>query len=76
MTAAYAELLELLWVAPLAVLIVATTFSLGLLGATRAGEHRRAGEVVAASAYGALAVLSAVVFTAAVVAGIAVIVLG
>ena len=76
MTLAYVELLDLIWVAPLAVIIVSTSFSVALLGATRAGEQRRAGNGGSASAYGALAVLAGVVFTAVVVAGVGVIVAG
>ena len=76
MIRAYAELLELIWVAPRAVIIVATSFSVALLGATRAGEERRAGNGATASAYGLLAVVGGVTFTAVLVAGIGVIVVG
>jgi len=73
---ASSELLELVWVAPLAVLAVATTFSLALLGATRAGERRRAGEAGGALGFSALAVVAGLTFAAIVVAGVGVIVAG
>lgn len=73
---AYAELLDLIWVAPLSVLIVSTTFSLALLGATRAGERRRAGEMAAASGFYALAAVSALAFAALVIAAVALIIAG
>lgn len=73
---AYAELLELIWVAPVAVLAVSVTFSLALLGGTRAGEHRRAGNRAAASGYVLLAAVAGLVFSAIVVAGVGVIVAG
>jgi hypothetical protein len=69
-------LVELAWVAPLAVLVVASSFSFALLGATRATEMRRAGEARRATAYGLLGVAGAAVFTAAVVFGVGVIVAG
>ena len=76
MSLAYAELLELIWVAPLAVIIVATSFSVALLGATRAGERRRAGNGATASAYALLAFVGGAVFTAVLVTGVGVIVAG
>lgn len=76
MTLAYAELLDLIWVAPLAVIAVAVTFSLALLGATRSGELRRAGNGGAATVYGALGVLAGIAFAAIVVVGVGVIVAG
>ena len=76
MTLAYVELLDLIWVAPLAVIIVSASFSVALLGATRAGEQRRAGNGGAATGYGLLAGVAGLVFTAVVVAGIGVIVAG
>jgi hypothetical protein len=55
---------------------VSTTFSLALLGVTRAGEQRRAGHGGPASAWGLLAALAGLAFTAIVVAGVGVIVAG
>jgi hypothetical protein len=74
--AAVEDLLELAWVAPLAVVVVAGSFSLCLLGATRATDLRRAGRGGVATAYAALGVLAGAVFAAAVVAGLAIIVVG
>jgi hypothetical protein len=73
---AYSELLELAWVAPIAVLVVAVSYSGLLLGATRAAELRKDGHAGTAAAYGGLAIVSGLVFGAAVVAGLAVIVAG
>ena len=69
-------LVELAWVAPLAVLAVAISYSLCVLGATRASDERRAGNGGAATAYGALGILAGLAFTAEIVAGVAVIVNG
>jgi hypothetical protein len=71
-----AELVQLIWVAPLAVLVVSVTFSLALLGATRAGEQRRAGHSAAALAFSALALVAGLAFAALVVAAVALIVAG
>ncbi len=73
---AYSELLDLIWIAPLAVVVVAGSFSLALLGATRAGEERRAGRGGTATAYGLLAGLAGLVIAASVIAGVGVIVAG
>jgi hypothetical protein len=69
-------LVELAWVAPLAVPSVSITYSLCVLGATRASDMRRAGNGAAATAYGALGVVAGLAFAAAVIAGVAVIVNG
>ena len=69
-------LFELIWVAPLAVLVVASSFSLALLGATRTTEHRREGSRAAAAGYAALAALAGLVFASTVVAGLSVIIAG
>jgi hypothetical protein len=66
-------LLELVWVAPLAALSVAFTFSLCIHGAARASDSRRAGRTGAATAYVALAFLAAAAFAATVVFGVLVI---
>ena len=67
---------ELLWVAPLAGLAVAITYSLMIVGFARAGEARRDGGHggVAGMAYSVLAVLSTVAFLAVVVYGVTIIV--
>jgi hypothetical protein len=64
------SLLELIWVAPLAVIAVAITFSLSIHGVARANDARRAGRAGAATAYGALAVAAGLAFAATVVFGI------
>jgi hypothetical protein len=69
-------LLELAWVVPLAVLAVAVTFSVCVLGVTRASDARREGNQTAASGFVALAVLSGAAFAGVVVLGVAVIVNG
>ena len=69
-------LLELAWVAPLAVLAVAISYSLCIHGATRASDARRNGKSAAATAYGLLGIVAGLVFAAEVVAGLAVIVNG
>jgi len=65
---------ELLWVAPLAGLAVAITYSLMIVGFARAGEARRDGAGTARMAYSVLAVLSTVAFLAVVVYGVTIIV--
>ena len=69
-------LIELAWVAPLAVLAVSISYSLVVVGATRASDYRRAGQRGTATAYAALGIVAALAFAAEVVAGIAVIVNG
>ncbi len=66
-------LFELIWTAPLAALVVTLTFALCIYGAARAGDSRRLGRTVAATAYGALAVVAAAVFAASVVFGVLII---
>jgi hypothetical protein len=66
---------QLLWVAPLAGLAVAITYSLMIVGFSRAGEARRDGAGgVAGVAYSALALLSTAAFLAVVVYGVVIIV--
>jgi hypothetical protein len=66
---------QLLWVAPLAGLAVAITYSLMIVGFARASEARReSGGGVTAMAYSVLAVLSTAGFLAVVVFGVVVIV--
>ena len=66
-------LLELVWTAPLAALVVALTFSLCIHGAARASDLRRSGRNGAATAYGALAVVAAAAFAATVILGVLII---
>jgi hypothetical protein len=63
-------LLELVWVAPLAVLAVTVSWGLVVNGATRAAEARRDGRIAAASAYAVVAVAGGVLFAAALVFGL------
>ncbi|MCW2986347.1 MAG: hypothetical protein JWR63_3917 [Conexibacter sp.] len=67
---------ELLYVAPIAGLLVAIAYSLMLVGWARSSELRRGGEGggAAAAGYSVLAVLSTIVFFAVVVYGVLVIV--
>ena len=67
---------ELLWVAPLAGLTVAITYSLMIVGYARADEARRDGGSggVAGVAYGVLALASTTAFVAVVVYGVVIIV--
>jgi hypothetical protein len=69
-------LLELAWVAPLAVLAVSITYSLVVLGATRASDRRRTGDRSAATAYAVLGTVAGIAFGAEIVAGVLVIVSG
>ena len=64
---------ELLWVAPVAALIVSLTFSLLVLGSGRADDARRNGAAGAAALYGVLAAVAGIAFFAAVVFGVSVI---
>jgi xanthine/uracil/vitamin C permease (AzgA family) len=68
------QLLQLVWAAALAGLVVATAFALLILGATRASELRRADRHGPATAYVALAVAAALLFAGTVAYGVSVIV--
>jgi hypothetical protein len=65
---------ELLWVAPLAALVVSITFSLVIMGSSRASDARRAGAGTTAMLYSVVALLGTAGFTAVVVFGIVVII--
>ena len=69
----WGQLLELVWAAALASVVVAASFALIILGAAQASECRRADRAVAATAYGVLSVIAALVFVGGVVFAIAVI---
>jgi uncharacterized membrane protein HdeD (DUF308 family) len=58
------------------VIVVSISFSVCVLGATRAADHRRGGNRTASTLYGALGILAGLAFVAEVVAGVAVIVNG
>ena len=70
------DLVELVWIAPLAAVLVTATFSTCVLGATRATDARRAGNSRASMAWVAVALLAGLLALAQVVAGIGVIVVG
>ena len=65
---------ELLWVAPVAGLAVAITFSLLINGGARAQDARRDGESRIAVVYSVVALVAAVAFCAVVVYGVEIIV--
>jgi hypothetical protein len=69
-------LLELVWIAPLASVLVTVSFSSCVLGATRSTDARRAGRQGKGVAWMALALLSGLAVLAEVVAGIVVILYG
>ena len=69
-------LVELAWVAPLAVLTVAISYSVCIWGATRASDERRDGSRGSATVYGVIGILAGLAFAAEVIAGVAVIVNG
>jgi hypothetical protein len=64
------QLLDVVWVSLVAGVTVTTTFSFVVLFAARSHEARRSGEAAAATAYGALALLTFLVFAAVVVVGV------
>jgi hypothetical protein len=63
-------LLELLWAAPLAVLVVTVSWGLVINGVTRAFEARRDGRIGVAGAYAVVAIAGGALFAAAVVFGL------
>ena len=65
-------LLDLLWAAALAGLVLIAATSLAILGATRAGQDRREGRPARAAAFAALAGLAVLVCAGGVVLGLGV----
>jgi hypothetical protein len=63
-------LLELVWAAPLAVIVVTVSWGLVVNGVTRALEARRDGRVTIAGAYAVVAIAGAALFATAVVFGL------
>lgn len=61
---------QTIWTAAVAGIGATVIFSLGVLGATRASDHRRVGQPVISLFYAALATLSAAATVGAVVWGI------
>ena len=65
-------LLDLLWAAALAGLVLVAATSLAILGATRAGQDRREGRPARAAAFAALAGFAVLVCVGGVVLGLGV----
>ena len=65
-------LFQVIWVSIVASVSATVLFSSAVYGFARADEARRGGRGSAAAAYGTLAVVALVVFAAAVVIGVAV----
>ena len=63
-------LLELVWAAPLAVLIVTVAWGLVVRGTTRALEARREGHTMAVALNALMAVVGGALFTTALVVGL------
>ena len=63
-------LLELVWAAPLAVLVVTISWGLVIRGMTRAFEAQREGRTAAVGFHALVAVAGLALFTAALVAGL------
>jgi hypothetical protein len=63
---------QVIWVSLVAGVGVTVLFSLVIFGAGRADESRRGGEDGQAAAFGALAVVAMLLFLAAVVLGVAI----
>jgi uncharacterized membrane protein YhaH (DUF805 family) len=68
----WSAVLEVIWVSLLAGIGVTAIFSVGVLGASRAVEARRAGQGASAGAYAVLTLIAFVVVAAAMVFGIVV----
>ena len=66
-------LLELVWAAPLAALIVTIAWGLVVFGTARAGEARRDGRTASAALHLAMAGAGAMLFVAAIVVGLIII---
>ncbi len=65
-------LLELVWAAPLAALVVTISWGLVVWGSTRAADARREGRTGQATLHLGVAVIGAALFAAAVVFGLVV----
>lgn len=63
-------LLELVWAAPLAAVIVVVGWGVAVLGTARAGEARREGRTVSAALHVAMASVGVAVFVAAITIGL------
>lgn len=65
---------ELLWVAPVATLAVTLSFSLLVVGVSRANDLRRAGFSGSSARYALLALVAGLAFAAIVIEGVRIIV--
>lgn len=63
-------LLELVWAAPLAAIVVTTAWGLVVYGTARAGEARRDGRNVVAALHVAMAAAGGTLFVGAIVLGL------
>ncbi|MEA2194662.1 MAG: hypothetical protein QOG42_1096 [Solirubrobacteraceae bacterium] len=63
-------LLELVWAAPLAAIVVVTAWGLVVYGTARAGEARRNGQTGSAALHVAIATLGGALFVTAIVLGL------
>jgi uncharacterized membrane protein YhaH (DUF805 family) len=68
------KIAELLYVAPVAGLAVAITFSILILGVARAGDAQRSGAAHVAMAYSVLALIATLAFAAVVIYGVQIVV--
>jgi hypothetical protein len=63
-------LLELVWAAPLAAIVVVTAWGLVVYGTARAGEARRNGRSTRAALHVAIATIGGALFVTAIVLGL------
>jgi hypothetical protein len=70
----WGNIAQLLYVAPLAGLAVAISFSVLILGVARAGDAQRAGAPRSAAAYSVLALVATIAFAAVVVFSVEIII--
>ncbi|MBI5103629.1 MAG: hypothetical protein HZB46_01315 [Solirubrobacterales bacterium] len=70
----WGKLGELLYVAPIAGIVVAVTYAFVILGLSRAGDSRRNGAAAAATFYGLVALVAGAAFIGSVVYAISIIV--
>ena len=69
-------LVQLIWVAPLAALIVAITFAICIYGGAKAGDSRREGNAAAATLFAGLSVVAGLAALAVCVFGVSIIIVG
>jgi tetrahydromethanopterin S-methyltransferase subunit D len=64
------DILEVIWISVIASVFVTTTYSFVVLGTARSAEARRNGEGTGAFVWGGVALLALLLFAAAVVFGV------